>query len=541
MKHSLLSILLLCAVGACAQNMSFEEYKKQARAEYSSFKSARQAEFDAFRKQVNAEYAEFMKKQWTLVEEQPAEKPIEEKKIKPQVFVEEPQPQPQPEPQPQPQPQTEPEVQTQPKQDTIKTEPQEEKREALQPADSLNTPKLTFQPKVIAIQPVVTVIPIPTPTPEPIAPVVPEEQKPSKTVAVSFYGTMVSIGFPEPDPFSITTLNENALADAWNQLSDEKYDVTVSNMLDARKNLKLCDWGYLELVKAITEKHYGKNNTAVYMQVYLLTQSGYRVRMAFSKKQSRLFLLVASQYDIFNMTYYRCDGQKFYAIDGKADDMHICPAAVKNEKSLSLQIAQEQKLDKESTPKRSLNSKKGLSTTVSVNKNAINFFNDYPRAYLNGDPTTCWAAYANTPLDKSVKNTLYPQLKAKLEGLSEKEAVGQILNWVQTAFEYEYDDKVWGGDRVFFALETLYYPYCDCEDRAILFSRLVRDLVGAKVALLYYPGHLAAAVQFKDQVNGDYILYQNKKYVVCDPTYIGAPVGRTMKGMDNQKAKLIIL
>ena len=29
--------------------------------------------------------------------------------------------------------------------------------------------------------------------------------------------------------------------------------------------------------------------------------------------------------------------------------------------------------------------------------------------------------------------------------------------------------------------------------------------------------------------------------LVCDPTFINAPVGRTMPGMDNQKAKVIVL
>jgi hypothetical protein len=171
----------------------------------------------------------------------------------------------------------------------------------------------------------------------------------------------------------------------------------------------------------------------------------------------------------------------------------------------------------------------------------IDFFNTYPQACFNGDQTTRWAAYANTPMEKTVKDMLYPPLKKTITGLTERDAVGIILNWVQTAFEYEYDDKVWGGDRAFFAQETLYYPYCDCEDRAILFSRLVRDLVGLDVVLLYYPGHLAAAVAFSNDVNGDYLTYKNRKYIVCDPTYINAGVGRTMPGMNNKEAQVIAL
>ena len=87
----------------------------------------------------------------------------------------------------------------------------------------------------------------------------------------------------------------------------------------------------------------------------------------------------------------------------------------------------------------------------------------------------------------------------------------------------------------------MYYPYCDCEDRSILFSRLIRDLLGLDVVLVFYPGHLATAVHFTEDVKGDYIIVDGKKYVICDPTYIGAPVGYTMEGMDNATCKVILL
>ena len=106
---------------------------------------------------------------------------------------------------------------------------------------------------------------------------------------------------------------------------------------------------------------------------------------------------------------------------------------------------------------------------------------------------------------------------------------------------YEYDNKVWGRDRAFFAEESLYYPYCDCEDRSILFTRLVRDILGLDCILIYYPGHLAAAVAFTDVVSGDYIMLNGRKFIVTDPTYIGAPIGKTMPRMDNKSATVILL
>ncbi len=551
MKRFLIITVVVLFAGSAAAQMSYEEYRKQQQAQYRQFKSERQAEYDAFRKRINEEYSDYMKKRWENYVAEPAEEPTKEKLVAPVVFEEKDE---QPEQSVPGKDEQGGKIEQQPvNQEQAKAEQQEgeDKEEQAQneekdnrqqeKATIIKAPIGTFTPKPIAVQKDIVIVPKPQPAPEPIAPVEPDEQQPHKTVAVSFYGTMMSIGFPDPDEFKVPELKEAALAEAWKQLSNEKYDITVNNALALRSNHKLCDWAYMNLLKAITEKHYGKSNEAVYMQAYLMTQSGYKVRMAFSSKKNQLYLLFACQYDIYSMSFYRVEGQKFYAFDCDAKDLNICPACVNKEKSLSLQIASDQKFDKDMTPKRTLSSKKGVTATISVNKNNIDFFNNYPSASISGDPMTRWAAYANTPLEKNVRDALYPQLKAKIDGLSEKDAVGLLLNWVQTAFVYEYDDKVWGHDRAFFAAETLFYPYCDCEDRAILFSRLVRDLLGSDVVLLYYPGHLAAAVGFKEQVNGDYLFYQNKKYVVCDPTYINAGVGRTMPGMDNQKAKVIVL
>ena len=140
-----------------------------------------------------------------------------------------------------------------------------------------------------------------------------------------------------------------------------------------------------------------------------------------------------------------------------------------------------------------------------------------------------------------MKLELYPQLKSSLRDKDLLTAANMLLNYIQIGFEYEYDDKVWGHDRAFFAEETLYYPYCDCEDRAILYSRLVRDLLGLDVVLVYYPGHMCTAVNFPYGAHGDYIMLDGKPFTVSDPTYIGAPVGATMPGMDNKGAKVILL
>ena len=70
----------------------------------------------------------------------------------------------------------------------------------------------------------------------------------------------------------------------------------------------------------------------------------------------------------------------------------------------------------------------------------------------------------------------------------------------------------------------------------------MRDLLGLDVALVYYTGHLASAVAFTEgEVYGDYMVYGNKRYYICDPTYFYANVGQSMTNIDKSSAVLIPL
>lgn len=505
------------------QGMSFDEFKKKQQAEFNQFKEKTQAEYDAFRKKANEDYAKFMESAWENKGIQKAVEPAPVKTLPPVVVKEEP---------------VKPE---QPKEEPIK-------HETVEPIQSKPAEPIAVAPKPIPVLPDVVIVPKPTPAPEPIAPVEVKPEVTTKPVNVKFYGTDITINFPKDDGFKLPSLKQGALANAWKQLSEEKYDVVVNNVLKRREALKLCDWAYLQMVKAVCEKQYGKTNEATFMLTYLMTQSGYRVRMASSAAQNKLYLLFATQYYLYSLSYITIDNERFYILDGKqigdlalGKELCTCLAKFNQECSFSMQIAADQCLTYSPTENRKLTSKRGLSATLNVNKNGIDFYNNYPRAYFNNDATTTWVAYANTPLDKTTRNALYPLLKKNIQGLSERDAVDMILNWVQTAFEYGYDDQIWGGDRPFFPAETLYYPYCDCEDRSILFSRIIRDIMGLDVVLLYYPGHLASAVKFRDDTKGDYVTYRGQRYIVCDPTYIGSHVGMTMPSMNNASAKIVVL
>lgn len=383
----------------------------------------------------------------------------------------------------------------------------------------------------------------PAPQPKPVAPI-PEVPAPVENVCnVSFYGINAKVRLDEKALSPMNDVSPSAISARWRQLSDAgTMNNTVRDCLEARIRYNLSDWAYLSFLLELGRQHCAGTNAATMLAAYIYCQSGYQMRLGVDG--NRLLLLYGSKHQIFDKKYFTVAGVSYYiAGDDKISSIMLCDAAFDGETPLSLYISGEQSLGNSLTDSRTITSKKypELSANVAVPHPLIQFFDKYPSSAVENNFMTRWAMYANTPLSGAVKEKLYPHLKANISGLSKLQAAERLLNWVQTGFVYEYDDKVWGHDRAFFAEETLYYPYCDCEDRSILFSRLVRDLLGLDVALVYYPGHLATAVCFDEDVRGDMMTIGGRRFTVCDPTYIGAPVGKEMPNLEHDKAQAIVL
>lgn len=459
-------------------------------AQYEKFSKHAKAEYEDYRAQCNAEYVKFLKRAW------------KEYKVLPSI----------------PRP----------------------KDEVVPPTIMPRQDKNKKQAKEILIENVVSPI-LSLPQPKPISPIYENDKVEEKNFSFSYMGTTCEVRLPKDLNIRMSGCESCMIATIWKQLATNAMDNTIRDFLALRLKMQLCDWAYLNLIDTFAKAFCGHGNEAVIMAAFIYSQSGYKMRLG--RDCEKLYLLYGSKHGIYEKGYIVIEGINYYPLDDKVERMEISDFSFPQEQSMSLYIENAQKFTIRPSAKRKLASEQYHDVTIDsqVNLNLIQFYNTYPSSEVNGNFMTRWKMYADTPMDESVSQMLYPDIKNKIEGLSDVQAVNQILNWVQTAFQYEYDDKVWGHDRAFFAEETLYYPYCDCEDRAILFTRLVRDLLGLECILVYYPGHLASAVCLKQQVNGDYISLDGDVYTICDPTYIGAPVGITMPEMDNRSAKVIKL
>ena len=238
--------------------------------------------------------------------------------------------------------------------------------------------------------------------------------------------------------------------------------------------------------------------------------------------------MIASDNTIYGKRYFNIQNEMFYPLDFEENGLFIFAKEFPGETSMSLNINKEQKFDVAISESHLIKSKTNDSISVDLkfNTNLMNFYFSYPQSHSNNDEMTKWIVYASTPLSEDIKKQLYPVLKEKINGKNEIEAANVLIGFVQTAFEYQLDDLVWGQDRPFFPEETLFYPFSDCEDRSALFTTLIRDLLGLETVLLYYPGHLATAVKFNEKVEGETLVIDDSEFTYCEPTCNSyAPVG----------------
>ena len=395
------------------------------------------------------------------------------------------------------------------------------------------------KPIEAVVVPVVLTVP---PQPKPQNPIV-ENKVSMATSDFDFYGTPMKVRWGNAEKFKLNGTSKKDISDAFLELTDKGYTNLVHDCLELRKEYKLCDWAYYKMLQNIAEKACGKGtNEAIFLQGVLLNQSGYQIRFAL-EDNAKLHIMSRMDGFPYDKGYLTADGKLFFLMDGcKAKNLTVCDAAYPGEQMMSLGIAEQPELKKNLSDNRTVISRfVNVKADMQMNKNLMDFYTDYPTSYDGKDMMTRWAYYANTPVTAEVKDKVYPQLKQQIGNAPKLMAANMLLNWVQMGLTYAYDEKVWGHDRAFFAEESLFYPFCDCEDRSILFSHLIRDLLDLDVVLVYYPGHLYTAVCFNEDVTGDYIMVNGRKFTVADPTYYNANVGKTMSKMDNSKAKVILL
>ena len=517
---------LLASGNLYSQNKeSFDKLRKQMLDEFDKARVKNRNEYDAYRKKINDEYVSFLGEKWRQAKQE-------------EIKQQEPAPEPKPKPVPQP----------------VYIPLEKVTSNPLPFVLNYQTPKVSL--KVRPVAPLVTeyiepyeVLPgvkdVVVPSQDVILlnqPKVEFKKRPyqkgkNNYVYFSFYGNECGVRLPKEKEIGSPISNNAQVAKVWEILSGETYNDMLVDLICIRESLSLCDWAFFQLAQHLTKAYFGdwNSNEAAVMQTYIMSQLGYKVRLA--EQNGNFFPLVAFAEKVYNKSYFTFDGEKYYPFSSKFTNgsIYICDFKFPNEKMCSVEVKEIPVFPELNTPSRKVASKRypKVSVDVQSNKNMVDFFNDY---------LACTYEYkSKASLSEGLKNQLYPSLKKAISGKSQEEAANILLDFVQTGFEYKTDTEQFGYEKSMFADETFFYPYSDCEDRAILYSILVKELIGLEVVLMDYPSHVATAVHFTDKVEGDFFEMEGKRYIVCDPTYIGAAVGRTMPDCKDLECEIIKL
>ncbi len=235
-----------------AQNESFEKYRAKQIQRFNAYNEKRHLEFEEFRRKRNEKFAEFVRSRWALFETVKGTPKPKEQEVPPILF---------------------------------------DKDKLIPP-----TPNPLPFDEIVKIN-------IPTPQPLPIEPI--EEipiGKPIKdgakepvwkeepSLRFEFFGTPLQVRLDKSKQFRLKKISENAIADAWLELSEPIYTNLIYDCLNIRKTHSLCDWAYLEMLHAMADAACGEGtNESTLLMAYVYCQSGYKMRLARTNK--RLYMI----------------------------------------------------------------------------------------------------------------------------------------------------------------------------------------------------------------------------------------------------------
>lgn len=325
----------------------------------------------------------------------------------------------------------------------------------------------------------------------------------------------------KPFPDRIGGIAPKDVSAFWIQLSECDYEPLLQSCRTARADRDFNDWAIYQLVLEMARKTYPRQyNEQAVLAVFLLNQLGLEAKVGFGN--SHLFCLLAVEQQLYGCSFVDIAKNRYYIFE-------LNPAYVNRDGSFSFRTYDvpfpkpTQGLDMNvSQPLKSAEFPDIIDSAINISNSMIELFSTYPQV----DITVYANARTSDVFCKSVEKVFKPYLR----DLSDVEAVDFLLTYVQYSFKYASDNDQFGYEKPFFCEENYYYPQNDCEDRSVLFSFLVRHLMHLDAVLIDYPGHVATAVHFNENVPGTAIMHNGKRYVICDPTYIGASIGTEMPG-----------
>ena len=345
----------------------------------------------------------------------------------------------------------------------------------------------------------------------------------------SFFGN--SLHAARLRPVKVKSVCDHDVFQAWNDYKKRDVGPVLASLRKLSAEMGLNDWFMFELVRDYAGEllSNGTPEDRVLLEHFLLMSMGYDVRLA--RTEHQLLLLVPFEQEVYEHCFIKIGDKDYYLffdhLEADPNEKSVVYPCDPSKKDLGKGAAfsllfKDKALNVASNEDRLCDFDDGMiHVACPVNPCVMKMLRDYPLMDLQ--------CYASSVVLPQFRATIQEQLLPQLQGMSQCDAADALLHFVQYVFGYEDDIEHFGQDKVNFVEENFYYDNNDCEDRSILYAFLISSLLGLDVQLIQYPGHDCTGVRFTDcftRGNGYY--YGEDYYLICDPSYVGAPIGRCM-------------
>jgi hypothetical protein len=347
----------------------------------------------------------------------------------------------------------------------------------------------------------------------------------------SFFNVPLTIHYEDKMLFQNNSIDEKGVSEYWTALGQSNYPPFLNQVKAIGKILQFNDWGYYELIHKISSALLKNENDQNLFTFFMLSHLKYDIKVG--KRNDQFILLMPFENEVYKKGFTTINDRNYYIMgdDSEGSIYTFKQSFAESNKPFDLNVIAPIRLGKEYDTRDIYIKKYDTTIKVDINKNLVAYNNEVPMSELS--------VFFGASMDPKTEATLLRPLSKLIENKNELEAVNIILDFVQNSFEYKTDRDQFGYEKFFYPEDIFYYKFSDCEDRAILFSHLVTKLLHLEVVGLEYKTHVAAAVKFNSNINGDAYMVNDKKFTVCDPTYLGASAGMTMPQFVNETPAIV--
>ncbi len=296
------------------------------------------------------------------------------------------------------------------------------------------------------------------------------------------------------------------------------YRVLLDDLDRKKESLRLNDWMYYGLMRTGVEAIF-KDHSRLERELitwFMLSHAGYDTRLTFNGHSAYLYVFVEEE--VYDAPMLEDNFRSFYYLPFpmtcpvETEPVYMLPFhAMPGGRPLSFRQL-EYPAWKVSPIEKTLQIRTPdtlFDISVTIDGSLVEVMQEHP---VLSEKT-----YFEMPMSPILRATLLPQLASILKEKKEREALEILLAFTRSSFAYEKDEVVFGRSKPMIPDEVFFYPYSDCEDRAVLFYQLVDSLLNLPMVVVSFADHITIGVAASWRCR-DAVRLNGVEYCICDPT-----------------------